>query len=483
MNPSQVPKTHVFAVAVEIYQDAAIPQVSYAENDAQAFVDAWQDLGAAAEDCTLLLSAQATLATTKSRLKKFLLNVGPGERVVFYWGGRAASEDGLSFLTVHDTQREDIESTSLALGDILQTLGKRADGTVLLFLDPHSGLTSTSFSEEMAAFGFDSQSRLAFTSRNDGESSFPSLPLQRGIWSQALVQALKGEGAERKGKHVSSASLQAFLQDEVPRLLKSAITGVETQTPCAYGAVSEEFVVADLSLLQEGQRAGKNAAALIKDSRLIGESRGKVKELSGYVKPSKPLSTHNRWEQNFVEEAGAKEVEDLGAQLFEKIRRAFPFKRKDIDFQKGGSSASIKTPYFDVNVSLAQDAEAADQYVLTTEVSAFRRPEIVTDPAFLALFNLHCDTVVMDFGSKLELEARIDEIEDVDALAGCLDYDTDCTEFTLRLPGSGVVLHATADRMRFSHAQQGDLTMLIANIQTALTQLAGANVQLALPQA
>ncbi len=476
MNTS--PKTHLFVVAVETYQDTAMPPVSYVENDARAFVEAWQDLGVEAEDCTVLLSAQATLATAKSRLKRFLLNVPPKERVIFYYAGQAAWEDGVAFLTLHDTQREDVESTSISLGEILQSLAKKVAGPVLVFLDGHADLTSRSFDEELADFV--SASHLVFTSREADERSFASIPLQRGIWSHALVQGLQGAAPVQEGRFITAAGLQTYLQDEVPRLLKAAITGVETQTPRVHGGEPDGFLVADLTPVQEGRRAAKGAAGLIKDSCLIGESRGKVRELSGYIKPSKPLSTHNRWEQNFVETAGAKEVEGLGAELFEKIRKAFPFKRKDIDFQKGGSSASIKTPYFDVNLSLAQDPHAPDQYVLTTEVAAFRKPEIITDPAFLGLFNRHCDTVVMDLGTRLDLEAKIDEIEEVDALAGCLDYDTDCTQFTLRLPGSGVVLHATAERMRFSHVQQGDLTMLITNIQSALTQLAGANVHLAI---
>ena len=39
------PRTYIFAVAVEDYEDTSIQSVVYAEQDAQSFVEAWQRLG------------------------------------------------------------------------------------------------------------------------------------------------------------------------------------------------------------------------------------------------------------------------------------------------------------------------------------------------------------------------------------------------------------------------------------------------------
>lgn len=49
------PRTHIFAVAIENYQDKGIPSVDFAENDAREFVAAWQQLGVDANDCVVLL--------------------------------------------------------------------------------------------------------------------------------------------------------------------------------------------------------------------------------------------------------------------------------------------------------------------------------------------------------------------------------------------------------------------------------------------
>src|SRR4051812_35167509 len=93
---SMEPTTHVFAVAVEEYQEPTIPRVIYAENDARKIVEAWQGLGAKPEDCTLLVSSEATLAALKSRFKKFLNKVADGDRVIFFYAGHGAAFNDVS---------------------------------------------------------------------------------------------------------------------------------------------------------------------------------------------------------------------------------------------------------------------------------------------------------------------------------------------------------------------------------------------------
>ena len=219
---------------------------------------------------------------------------------------------------------------------------------------------------------------------------------------------------------------------------------------------------------------------MIKDSTLQGEARGRVRELSGYRKPPVPLSKHSPWEKRFVENSGETEVVKQATEIFEKIRSSFRYKRKDLDFSNDASSATIKTPDFDVHVTLAQHPDAADDYVLRTEVASFRRPDVIKDANFLEIFTRYCDCVVVELISALDLKAKIDEIEEIDFLADGLDYDPECTEFTLSIPGLGIVLHATSSRMVFSLIEHGDLEKLIENTHIAVARLAGVSVTLGL---
>ena len=81
----------------------------------------------------------------------------------------------------------------------------------------------------------------------------------------------------------------------------------------------------------------------------------------------------------------------------------------------------------------------------------------------------------------LDIEAKIDEIEEVESLVNSIEYDPDCTEFSLRLPGTGIVIHATGDKIVFTLDHNGDLKTLLGKTRNALSQLAGANITLGLP--
>jgi hypothetical protein len=481
--------THVFAIAVESYQDKAIRNVDYAENDAREFVTAWQQLGVDPSNCVMLLSAQATHASVTSRLRTFLRKIPAGDRVIFFYAGHGAAFNDVSYVTVHDTQRGDIQNTSISLGAILKQLRESHSDQVLLFLDScHSGLPvsdkmrsiySQFSAEELEAFCRDSEFHVAFASCRVDEFSFPSRKLKHGIWSHCVINALKGDAKDAldKGRLVTGSSLQGFLHDEVPRVLRVTISGSESQTPCAFGNFTKEFVVADLEeILRQKHAAAAGPISLIKESRLLSERGGAVKQLRGYRKPPYPLSRHSSWEQNFVRTAGGAEVAEIAEEVFAAVRGSFGYRRKDLSFEQDNGSATIKTPDFDVNITLEQDPDAADQYILLTEVATFRRPEVIDDPAFLKIFTKYCDTVVIDFESPLDVESKIDEIEEIDALAEHLDYDAACTYFTLRLPKSNVAIHVTSDQMRFSLRSHGDLKQLIAEAHKAVAQLAGANV-------
>lgn len=221
---------------------------------------------------------------------------------------------------------------------------------------------------------------------------------------------------------------------------------------------------------------------MFKDSKLVGEKSGRVRELAGYQKPKTPLSKHDEWEQRFVERSGAEEVAQLATSFHDRIRRGFGYKRKELEFSNDGAVASIKTPDFDLNVTLAQDPEDAERYVLRTEAVSFRRPEIVEEPAFLEIFAADFQKVVIELSAGYDLEEKIDEIEEQDEFAKNLDYDPNCTHFTLRMPGINIVLQATAEQLVFSLLSPAPLSQLIANTLQAMSRLASVSLMPGLPK-
>lgn len=487
-------RTHIFAIAVENYQDRSIPAVIYAENDARKFVEAWQDLGVDPSDCVILMSSQATLASVSSRLTRFLSNVQSSDRVVLFYAGHGAAFNDVSHITVHDTQRGDIQNTSIPLSEVLTAVRSSRSTQVLLFFDScHSGLPvsagmrsiySAFTGDELVAFCRDAEYHFAFASCKVNEFSFPSRAHNHGIWSFCVVQALKGlaRDALEQGRLITATSLQGYLSEEVPRILRVTRTGTETQTPCNWGNTTKELIVADLEeLLAQRQLLSGSPVSIIKDSSLLGESFGDVRRLSGYKKPRHPLSTYNSWEQRFVEASGEGEVKEFAEEVYANIKASFGYKRKDISYANYGATASIKTPDFDVDIALYQNPKEAEGYVLRIQVSSFRRPEVITDPNFIKIFSEHCDSIVIGLDPPLVIKDKIDEIEDVEELADGLDYDAECTSFKLELRQAGVSLYVSSEKLIVTLIDDGDLQLLIGNAAKGFSQLAGSSVTLSLP--
>ncbi|MEQ1826457.1 MAG: hypothetical protein ABL921_10955 [Pirellula sp.] len=214
----------------------------------------------------------------------------------------------------------------------------------------------------------------------------------------------------------------------------------------------------------------------IKEASLQGTVTGRVSELSGYSKPRGSLSTHNDWERAFVENAGRNEVTQRATGIFEQVRELFRYKRKELSFANPGTAASINGPEFDVHLSLAQDPEDAERFVLRTEVRSFRNPTVIEDPRFLSIFSKYCHQVVLELETPLDIETTIDEIEEIEADNLHLDYAPDCTHFTLRL--HGIVLSANAERMVFSLDGLGDLKLLLESSRKLIEQLSRQRVSL-----
>lgn len=484
------PRTHVIAIAIEDYLDASLPDIGYATRDAEAFTVAWQACGADRSDCQLLVSTAATLTNLQLAVRKVSGIAAEGDRVVMFYAGHALTIDSIDRITTYDTQSTDIDRTSMPLSELLDSFRRLDKCQVILFLEPYHdplislpGVNSLDVSA-LRSFCKESKFRNAFLACKETETSYRSGTQKQGIWTYCIVQAMNGsaKAAVDKEGRLSVASLQAFLQDEVPRMLRVSIAGAVKQSPTMLGSKSKDLILVDFRDLAPsgGSLAVQHTTNPIQDSCLTGEMRGRVKDLKGYSKPKSPLCNHNDWERSFVESAGARDVTEQATSIFELMREAFRYKRKDLSFSNVGPTASIKCPDFDVNISLSQDPDDAERYFIATEVRSFRNPLIVEDVSFLAIFTKYCSRVVFEMAGFLDLEAKIDDIEEIDALAEHLEYDPECTEFTLKLPDAGINIHATEKQIVFALDRHGDLKQLLGNTQKAFAKLAGNRIQLGL---
>lgn len=209
---------------------------------------------------------------------------------------------------------------------------------------------------------------------------------------------------------------------------------------------------------------------------LRGTVRGRVRDLPGYAKPRTPLTSHSDWEQSFVEATGTASVSELATDLFEKLRDAFHYKRKELVVTKASSRASLQCPDFEVHIALTQDPEDAERYVRTIDVRAFRNPAILEDPRFAEIFTGLCHQVVFDLHSPLDIEKAIDDIEEVETLRKSLEYDPECTWFTITV--ARIVLRGTPGQLTFTLSEMGGLDRLLFHTRSVIEQLHRDSIKL-----
>jgi hypothetical protein len=486
---------HVFVVAIEKYQNPAFPNVTYAENDANKFIECWQTLGADSINCLNILSTFATKAVVESSFKQFIQAVEKDATLVFFFAGRTISLNDQNYLLTYDTQPGNIQETSISLNTVLKEIGKRKTSRTLIFVDPNScdlrsnsyfgGPKVTGFSvEELRNLCENTENQIVFTSCKDDESSWSNRTLEQGIWSYCLQKALSGDAKEAMGEThlLTSETLGDYLGDEIPRLLRQTRTGRETQTPLWFGNSTKPFPIADLtSIVSEKSVDLPGFGSTLKDTSLRGEKSGLVRSLSGFQKGHHVPQGHFSSAEAFVKRAGHEEVKNQADAIHNSIRTYLGYRRKNVLYTCEQDAATIKTPDFEVNLSIEQDPKDAAGYVITTEIGAIRRQQIFLEDAFSEVFSIYCDTVVIEFSGRINIEEKIDTIELIPELEAHLTYESDCSSLTLTIPKPNLIIHLTANRMSLSMPRSGNLKTLMFSVQSALSTIRSSGIQLLLP--
>ncbi len=124
---------------------------------------------------------------------------------------------------------------------------------------------------------------------------------------------------------------------------------------------------------------------MFKDSKLVGKSLVALKNWPA-IKSQRRRCRSTTNGNSVLSNAAALMKLRSWPRFHDRIRRGFGYKRKEFEFTNDGAVASIKTPDFDLNVTLTQDPEDAERYLLRTEAVSFRRPEVVEEPPFLETF-------------------------------------------------------------------------------------------------
>ncbi|MGZ0708349.1 hypothetical protein ACWPKO_08425 [Coraliomargarita sp. W4R53] len=189
---------------------------------------------------------------------------------------------------------------------------------------------------------------------------------------------------------------------------------------------------------------------------------------------------HSDAAQNFVRKAGHPDVKSAADDLYADIRHLFSYKRREFDYTCEDGFAWIKTPDFDLQIKVDQCPDDPKNYLLTTEIVALRTESIAADERLHACFSHHCDQLVVEFASPIQVEDKIDLLEDIPELAAALSYEPDGSAFELKLPKLDLLIQVNESDMTFSLLTLRDLGKLLDHSQKAFDILASAKFGLRL---
>jgi hypothetical protein len=205
-----------------------------------------------------------------------------------------------------------------------------------------------------------------------------------------------------------------------------------------------------------------------------------VRKLGGYQKHHHVPDSHSDAAQAFVRKVGHTDVKAAADQLYQDIRSLFGYKRREFDYSCEDGVAWIKTPDFDLQIRVDQCTEDPKNYQLTTEIVALHNEHIAQDARFHACFTHHCEQLIVEFATPIQVEDKIDALEDIPELAEAMSYEPDGSAFELKLPKLDLHIQVETSAMRFSLLSLRDLGKLLNHSQQAFDILASAQLDLRL---
>ena len=215
-------------------------------------------------------------------------------------------------------------------------------------------------------------------------------------------------------------------------------------------------------------------------SQITGCVSGRIRRLKGFKKQHHVPDAQYEGAQDFVRRIGAEDVKLLADSIYNDIRQAFGYKRKEFDYTCHEGLAEIKTPDFTAQIRIDQCPDDTKSYILTTELIELHNEEIASNPALHACFNNHCDVLWVTFPTGINVEEKIDAIEDNEAIADCLSYEPDGSSFELKLPDLDLRIEVDEESMRFQLLTLQNLSKLLEHSQKAFDILTECGFELRL---
>ncbi|MFO0866607.1 MAG: hypothetical protein U0744_18535 [Gemmataceae bacterium] len=452
----------LISIGIERYSDERIPAAPFAEADATDFAVALKPLGFDAAHQIVLSGEKATKTAIESAIRRTLKSLGADDHFHLFMSGRGFSIDEGNYLASRDTDLDDLEATSISVDGLLDQIERSPCKHVVLWLDSGEGSVGERWSHAaFENFFLSSNRRVAFVACSEGEVSHASHALKHSLWAHHVIEAFRGAApaAAEKKRLLTTSSLHAYLETELPRAVRASMAGTATQTPVSYGG---NFLLADLQpVLDQRKEAERFSVDQLMKVSLSNEKAMPIRSLSGFAKHHKIPTSVTAYAEHFVANLASSDIEDDLNAIFSKLKDVYRFGRKDLQTKRGDSGGSIITPFFDYDVTVTLNVADPSEVVWRRQVAHIRDPQKVIADAFDSVFKGVLDTLDFSTGKPVSVEAVIDQIEAIKEGDVAVRYDKDLQWCEIRIAHLPATIKATAAGFSISLTKSGSTKTLI----------------------
>ena len=263
-------KRWALIVGVDNYDDKQISPLYAASNDANALADSFTRFAGFPKEQVILLASnqpserQPTRGNVLLRLANLSKLVPHDGLLLFAFAGHGIERDSNAFLLPSDAKMSDhirvLQSTALSVTDIKEWIQEMSVKQVIILLclsrnDPTAGRgDAPNKMSDAYRRGFDFASRnsqveafVTLYATRIGQRAYEYTEKKHGYFTWAIVEALRGGAANSQGE-VTLGSLEAYIQDRVPRQIAVDLGPGKDQRPFAdvRGYKASDLVLAKL---------------------------------------------------------------------------------------------------------------------------------------------------------------------------------------------------------------------------------------------
>ena len=415
-----------------------LEEVEFAHADADAFNETLREIYCNFDDnqieIDVIKDSDASLTAMRDTLAYTISNLSAEELFIFYYAGHGFHDASGNRLSAFDTNPFNLQGTTLHLQeDILMPLNNSECNRSLIFIDACAAnirdlvqgrdVINDLHLQEIEEFLESAQYCGMFLSCSPGERSYSSPRLGHGVWTNYLLQALRGEAEEAltRERWLTDSGLRDWLYKEVPNFITKETSISASQTPRAIVSSSSTFHIRYVPAEPEipPNAILSNIVLKYSDAYLESVETGPIRSLDGFqpgfhTVPDRLSDSADAWVCRLLEEDIAEEIQ----KTYSDAKDALKFRRRESSRESNVEGGSIDTPVFRYMVEARQNPDDASEFAICRSLILRQgwqaKREEISD-----LFGHEFDCLVIEIeDGDVRFDEVVDKLEDVEQRSG-----------------------------------------------------------------